>query len=241
MRGSPLLLVALGSLLLATTACGAPVEQNAAQSPATDLTNSVTTVEPVTTQSTTTSSSLPRETVAVTTTTAPDAMTRRWLYPSSDPQGMHLISAPRQTSPCGIDCDAVVASATLVYYTDDTTTRRSLGIVQSMLSQSPGPPDSLDNAPERVAGDRHVRVVEGAGDIRAAWTEPDGDVVHVESVGIGWDELAVIIGGLETIDPAAWPTVTPPPTMGFCVDASSRIAPTTPDGWQRFVLQATGG
>jgi hypothetical protein len=33
------------------------------------------------------------------------------------------------------------------------------------------------------------------------------------------------------------PTVTPT-AGGPCVDASSQIAPTTPDGWQRFVLHA---
>ena len=244
MRGSPLLLVALGSLLRATTACGAPVEQNARASPSTDLTNSVATVAPVTTESTT-SSSQPPETVAVTTTTAPDAMTKRWLYPSSDPRGMHLISAQRQVIPdCGMtDCGLTMAIATLDYDSNGTTERR-FRITQSSpphaatTSDAPTPPDLLDSAPERSAGDRRVRVVEDSGDIRAAWTEPDGDVVHVESVGIGWDDLAVIIGGLRPIDPAAWPTVTPPPPMNPCVAASSQIAPTTPDGWQRFVLQA---
>jgi hypothetical protein len=76
------------------------------------------------------------------------------------------------------------------------------------------------------------------GDVRAAWTEPDGDVVRVDSVGLAWDEVAVIIGGLQPVDPAVWPTVDWPPIVEPCVVPASQIAPTTPDGWQRFVLQA---
>jgi hypothetical protein len=238
MRGLPL--VVIGSLLFLASACGAPFEQNASATVATD---SADPVPPTIIESTTTSSSLPPGTVEATTTTAPDAMTKHWLYPSSDPPGVHLIYALRQVVPdCGmIDCGLMRAIATLVYESNDPTERR-LQITQSSRSHgftsAPPPTDALDTAPERSVGDRSVRVVEGVGDVRAAWTEPDGDVVRVDSVGLAWDELAAMIGGLQPVDPAAWPTVEWPPTIGPCVDASSQIAPTTPDGWQRFVLQA---
>ena len=140
------------------------------------------------------------------------------------------------------DCGLTMATSALAYDSNGTTERR-LEITQTspthgLTSDAPAPPDVLDTAPERPAGDRRVRVVEGAGNIGAAWTEPDGDVVHVESLGVGWDELAVIIGGLRPIDPADWPTVTSPPRIGPCVIAGTQIAPTTPDGWRRFVLKA---
>ncbi len=237
-------LVAIGSSLFAVTACGAPVEPGAVASPASEPAASFATVAFATVESTTTTASLPPDTVAVTTTTAPDAMTKRWLFPSSDPPGMHLIGAQRQVVPdCGMtDCGLTMAIATLAYDSSGTTERR-FRMTQSSpphaatTSDAPAPPDLLDSAPERSAGDRRVRVVEGAGDIRVAWTEPDGDIVRVDSMGISWDDLAAIIGGLQPIDPSAWPTVTPT-AAGFCVDASSQIAPTTPDGWQRLVLQA---
>ena len=239
MRGLPL--VVIGSLLLAANACGAPVEQSSSATVATEYADSVSLV---TIATTTSSSSLPPETVEVTTTTALDAMTRHWLYPSSDPPGVHLIYAQRQVIPdCGmIDCGLMRAIATLVYDSNGPTERR-LQITQSspshgFTSDAPPPTDALDTAPERSVGYRSVRVVEGVGDVRAAWTEPDGDVVRVDSVGLAWDEVAVIIGGLQPVDPAVWPTVEWPPIVEPCVVPASQIAPTTPDGWQRFVLQA---
>jgi hypothetical protein len=141
------------------------------------------------------------------------------------------------------DCGLTIAIATLAYDSTGATERR-LRITQSSpphaatTSDAPTPTDLLDSAPERLAGDRRVRVLEGVSDIRAAWTEPDGDAVHIESAGVSWDELAVIIGGLTPIDPAAWPTIELPPSLGPCVEPRSQIAPTTPDGWRRFVLQA---
>ena len=94
MRGLPL--IAIGSLLLATSACGAPLEQGASATVAPDSAN---TVLPVTIESTTSSSSLPPETVEVTTTTASDAMTKQWLYPSSDSSSGPCVESGSQIAP----------------------------------------------------------------------------------------------------------------------------------------------
>ena len=219
---------------LVVTSCGAPVassDQALVESGAS------------TTSALTTTSAAITSTDVTPTTSAVGI--ERWLVPPSDPPGLHLAEAHRDVvSDCGVsDCGMTVATATLQYYTDDPATTRSLRIVQSRPRSGEYPPEQIDDAPERPAGARLVRVIESSDieplPITAAWEEPGGNKVWVDALGISWDELAVILGGLEPIDTDAFPIVEAqlPPTR--CVDAQSQLAPTfLPPGWQRFVLAA---
>lgn len=168
-----------------------------------------------------------------------------WLLPSDQPDGLRLVAATSGIEPsCGLadDCDVTAPTARLSFDTDDAAARRSLLVVQTYPAADLRTA-TLAGADERAAGERAVQVVEqGEGSsafVDAGWVEPDGPVVSVRAVGLDWDEVAAIIADLELSGPDAWADLVVLPTLGHCVDAGSRLAPTLLEpGWQRFVLTA---
>ena len=219
---SPMLRVALGSIVLVASGCGSVAAP--ADEPTTTGQHPTTTEQP--------------------TTTEDRAASTTWLVPSTPPPLLRLVDASiAQAADCGLadDCAATVATASLTYDTDDPALHRSLHIVQSRPRAETPQAQPIDNAPQRAVGTRSVHVIETGdfGVIEAAWTEPTGDLVRIEALGIDWPDLAAIIGDLQPIDEALWPGIDTQEPIGRCVDARSQRAPTViPPGWQSFVLQA---
>jgi hypothetical protein len=228
-----MLRVAIGCIVLVAIDCGsvaAPSEQPAAteQQPAT------------TAQQPTTTTTMQQP----ATTTDKRTASTTWLVPSPPPALLRLVDATlARAADCGMadDCAQTVETASLTYDTDDLTVRRSLHVVQSRPKAGTYEPQPVDSAPQRAVGARRVHVIETAefGTIEAAWTEPTGDDVRIDALGIEWVDLAAIIDDLRPVDEAVWPGVDTQEPIGRCVDTRSQLAPTViPPGWQTFVLQA---
>lgn len=170
-----------------------------------------------------------------------------WLVPTNVPPGLRLIVARRElTGEChgaADDCAATAASAQLRYESTDWRVTRTLSMGELRPTTPPDLADPIETAPVRPAGPRTVHVIAGragpGNQIEARWNEPTGIAVQISATGLSWDVVAAYIGALAANDPASFTEVDVPPSNEPCVGPTLQMAPTpTPDGWNRFVLDA---
>ena len=93
----------------------------------------------------------------------------------------------------------------------------------------------------RTLGQRSVDVAErtvGGREVFAAqWTEPDGVVITIDTVGLSWSEVEASINAMRSVDDAEFGRLHPVALPASCVDADRLLAPTwAPPDLQRFVL-----
>ncbi|HRE00332.1 MAG TPA: hypothetical protein PLV68_03480, partial [Ilumatobacteraceae bacterium] len=165
----------------------------------------------------------------------PDPATVPWLEPVVSPPRLRLLAAERGYAttfvcPPNASCVPNVAKATLRYGADEVGSERRV-LIEQYFGEATA---DLEPQPNDTIGVRSVE--RGAGEV-IRWREESGVLVVVSPLGgIASDEITAIVDSLQVGTTDVWPRWGIEAPAMLCVDAASRYAPLTPEGWQRFVL-----